>query len=170
MGSTGVFLPPSVKTREQFFHAELEHDFLVGDIINHAVNGTTIYIAFRTNEWGPNLDDLPDAARDLVDACLAEPNPANVPWHLFRNASHWDCPADYFDAEAQVVEGDGGMRYEVEMRHTLTQTRASWQIQTQIGFGWQDMWALTIEFILPDGATDADIKAAFEQHYPDYML
>lgn len=50
MGSTGVFLPSSVKTREQFFHAELEHGYLIGDVIDHAVKGTTIYIAFRTPE------------------------------------------------------------------------------------------------------------------------
>lgn len=63
MGSTGVFLPPSVKTREQFFHAELEHDLLVGDIIDHAVNGTTIYIAFRTPEGEINAAVVPTFKR-----------------------------------------------------------------------------------------------------------
>lgn len=45
MGATGTRC--SAKTREQFFRAELEHGAFAGEVIAHAVRGTTIYVAVR---------------------------------------------------------------------------------------------------------------------------
>lgn len=47
MGASGVYLP-RVKTREQFFQAELVRDFFIDDVIDHAVKGTVIYVAVHT--------------------------------------------------------------------------------------------------------------------------
>lgn len=45
MGGTGAWC--RARTREQFFHAELEHDLFIGDVIDYAVKGTVIYMAVK---------------------------------------------------------------------------------------------------------------------------
>lgn len=45
MGSTGTWC--RAKTREQFFHAEIEQNVFVGEVIDHAIKGTVIYAAVR---------------------------------------------------------------------------------------------------------------------------
>lgn len=125
-------------------------------------------------DQGGHIDDdnLPEVLRALVYSCAENPNPANVPWYLFRVALACAWPEDLLLTLEETVRADSDSRWELEVRHTVEAAPdgVSYQITTEIGGGWQEMWIKTFSFTVSKYATrEAFVKAA-KTVYPAYLM
>lgn len=119
-----------------------------------------------------DYEEMSAPVRELVDACVANPNPENVPWHLFRWAMQWNWPENFYLAQDAVLENDDDRRYEIEVRHYIAWNpdSGSWEIKTQIAGGWAHDWTFETEFTLSRYATYDDIRKAQDKYYPSYLV
>lgn len=136
------------------------------DNLTNAIRfGACCLIGGAMQGWDYDLDDMPEEAQALWDACNTPGDTASLPWAMFQEALPWllyHAPECFWYA---IVDAYGeGLYYETEIH-------CEWNdglLLVQICFGWDSLCAVILSFEYA-AMSKANFLIRLNRGLPDYM-